>query len=133
MKRKIFLVVKPSKISGVGVFTMTPIAKGAFIPVFGNDPSIFVSLKGRRKEEIRLIKNYCIACGKKYECPRNWHHMEIGWYLNHSRKPNALYRQQKNGELVYYAKRNIKAGEEITIDYKVFGERNKNEIMLPKL
>jgi len=38
--------------------------------------------------------------------------MSIGWYLNHSDSPNAYYANSS-----YYAARNIKAGEEVTVDY----------------
>jgi len=43
--------------------------------------------------------------------------MEFGWFLNHSKKPNAYH---KNYE--YYALNNIKAGEEITVDYNTLEE-----------
>ncbi len=43
--------------------------------------------------------------------------MEIGWYVNHSNTPNAHHLNYK-----YYALRDIKAGEEIVIDYNTLEE-----------
>ena len=50
-------------------------------------------------------------------CPNDFSHMSIGWYLNHSSNPNA---EHKN--YVYYSIRDIKAGEEILIDYNTLEE-----------
>jgi SET domain-containing protein len=39
--------------------------------------------------------------------------MEIGWYLNHSDDPNVYHDEQ----YFYYSLKDIKAGEELFIDY----------------
>ena len=44
--------------------------------------------------------------------PIDFGKMEIGWYLNHSYFPNTFHK-----EYHFYALKDIKAGEEITIDY----------------
>jgi len=40
--------------------------------------------------------------------------MEIGWHMNHSATPNA----HRNTEYDFFALRDIRGGEEITIDYR---------------
>ena len=50
-------------------------------------------------------------------CPKDFGCMEIGWYLNHSKTPNAYHRNYE-----YYALRDIKTGEEITVDYNTLEE-----------
>jgi hypothetical protein len=47
-----------------------------------------------------------------YHCPRDWHRMSIGWYLNHSDRPNVAM----NG-MRARATRAIPAGTELTVDY----------------
>jgi SET domain-containing protein len=45
--------------------------------------------------------------------------MYIGWYLNHSKAPNADWDDDLAG---YVSVREIAAGEEILIDYDLFEE-----------
>lgn len=126
---EVLLMVRPSKISGVGVFTLTRIKKGEFIPLFKNGPARRLSLCGMSDEEKFLIRNYSATeIGKKwFYCPLDWHEMEIGWYLNHSEKNNAYH---PPGIYKYYATRDIAAGEEITINYHL-EEKENGEILPP--
>lgn len=113
-------VLKPSKF-GVGVFTTHDIKKGTSLRLFGDERSggqigsqeRFFSTKDVPKQ----FKDYCIDYGDKLLCPADFGSMPVGWYLNHSKIPNAFHK-----DLDYYALRDIKAGEEITIDYNSLGE-----------
>jgi hypothetical protein len=104
------LILKPSKIAGLGVFTMTPIKCGAKPPLFS------------RKERVKLVrptdadfltKRYCPYDKQMsgYWAPWNFNRMSIGWYLNHSPRPNIHPK-------TFAALRNIKRGEELTVDYE---------------
>ena len=110
-KTRIHLILKPSLIEGVGVFTLTPIKKGDRVPLFEKDNSAIVS----RKENARLPKAYARYhvpdSEEKWWGPEDYHRMSIGWYLNHSATPNVDVADN------YRALRRIAAGEEITIDY----------------
>ncbi|MFW0837647.1 MAG: SET domain-containing protein-lysine N-methyltransferase [Candidatus Komeilibacteria bacterium] len=44
--------------------------------------------------------------------------MHLGWYLNHSKTPTAY----PDDDYKWYTVRDIKAGEEITIDYNLLAE-----------
>jgi SET domain-containing protein len=110
-KRPIHLILKPSLIEGVGVFTLTPIKKGDRVPLFKKDDSTIIS----RRENVRLPQEY-----SRYHVPdrdENWwgpidyHRMSIGWYLNHSTTPNI------DAVDDFVALRRIKIGEELTINY----------------
>lgn len=50
--------------------------------------------------------------------------MEIGWYINHSSTPNVGRRNcpERNGEHRLYTIKDIKAGDEIVVDYNELGE-----------
>lgn len=98
------LIIKPSKIQGVGVFTSEDIKKGKKIPLFYSTDYKF------RKSVSKEEKVYCIRYKKGYAGPYDFNRMSIGWYLNHSRTPNVKTRTWK-------AIRDIGKGEELFIDY----------------
>src|SRR3990167_9644051 len=105
------LVLRPSKIpkAGVGVFTTEVIKKGVEAPLFA---------KGERYKLIKtnkpdfLTKRFCPydKPRKGYWCPQDFHRMSIGWYINHSAKPNISATNWKTTRF-------IRPGEELTTDY----------------
>lgn len=104
-------MLKPSQIHGIGVFAVHDIAKGTKLRLFPRSDKFRVLKKDDKDEQ--FIKTYCVSLGKKrYSCPKDFGRMSIGWYLNHSDSPNAYHKKY-----TYYAGREIKSGEEITIDY----------------
>ncbi len=108
---RIHLILKPSPIDGIGVFTLTPLKKGDGVPLFAADDSKVIS----RRENVRLPKAYSRYhvpdADEKWWGPVDYHRMSIGWYLNHSDEPNI------DASANFTALRGIKAGEELTIDY----------------
>lgn len=108
------LIVKASKIHGVGCFTRVSIKKGEDISdFFGSD------CKFTKREAVKdwlLTSIYCYQDVERggYWGPTNFNRMSPGWYLNHSSKPNV--RTYQDEKLV--ALKSIKAGQELTIDYK---------------
>ena len=99
------LQVGKSKISGRGVFATKDLPGGAFI----------VSMKGR------LVRREYRKRGD-YEGEENFVPVALNWwvdprpplrYINHSCDPNTGFKSPRR----VYALRNIKKGEEITLDY----------------
>lgn len=111
-------VLQPSKIAGVGVFARHGIRKGTKLRLFPGANSRVISLK-KVGEQKNFFDTYCVfdVAEQAYYCPADFGNMEIGWYLNHATKPNAEHRN-----FIYFAKNNISAGEEITIDYGTIEE-----------
>lgn len=110
-----------SKIHGVGVRAICKIKKGA--PIFEGDKSRLVWIEAKKvqrlpKELRRLYEDFGIKKGRKYGCPRSFNALTPAWYLNHSKHPNV--RCDSNYD--FYALRNIKAGEELTVDYSTYSE-----------
>jgi len=109
--------LKPT-LHGVGVFAVNDIKSGTHLWLFRDETAA---------TEARILKNdavppffrqYCVSMeNDMLFCPSDFGHMEIGWYLNHSKTPNASH---KNYE--YYAIKDIMADEEITIDYNTLQE-----------
>jgi SET domain-containing protein len=108
---RIHLILKPSAIDGIGVFTLTPIKKGDKAPLFADDDTKVIS----RQENARLPKAYARYhvpdAAEKWWGPVDYHRLSIGWYLNHSSQPNI------DAAADFTALRAIRAGEELTIDY----------------
>jgi len=108
----------PSKIEGVGIFATHNIKKGGRLLIFPEKEKIrFFSHSQRAsldKLRRKFIDRYCPEDKKGYYCPMSFNSMSTGWFLNHSEKPNAFCDEKYN----YFAKQNIKKGEEITIDYR---------------
>jgi SET domain-containing protein len=103
-------ILSPSKIHGVGVFAVHDIERDTKLRLFARNEK--VKFVGRVPKE--PFGNYCVPClCGRYARPVDFGRMSIGWYLNHSVNPNAIRRDYE-----YYAVRDIKAGEEITIDYR---------------
>ncbi len=106
-------ILKPSEISGVGVFTTHELKAGTqVLPKF--NPKI------RKTNAIpHEFIHFCIFLNEEEcLCPEQFDQMEIGWYLNHSNFPNV--ERKSDGNL--YALRDIGAGEEILMDYNQFDE-----------
>ena len=107
-------ILKPSKIAGVGCFATHAIAKGTRLRVFNGGNRTF-SIKEANNTPV--LKKFCdffgVIDGDKFITAGNFSAMAVGWYMNHCDDFNAHHDEGYK----YFASRNIKAGEEITIDY----------------
>lgn len=113
------LILKPSPISGIGVFATHDIAAGTSLL----RPEHCDTVRTLKIEEVPAeFLKYCVMINA-LECtgPRQFDHMEIGWYLNHSAHPN-IAAEGSDGYYSFKAIRDIKAGEEILLDYNDLGE-----------
>ena len=118
---KVFVRLAPSKIHGVGVVAILPIKKGD--AVFGADDSEMVWVKKSKvrtlpKQIKKLYDDFCVMKNNQYGCPDNFNNLTLSWFLNHSTKPNIA--ADKNYR--FYAIRNIRVGEELTVDYGTFSD-----------
>lgn len=105
------------------MFAIKSIRKGA--DIFGEDDDEIVwiersRLRGLPQEVRRLYEDFCIITdrGHRYGCPRNFNRLTISWYLNSSTNPNVVC----DKDFRFFAKRRIKAGEELTVDYSTYNE-----------
>ncbi len=111
-------IVKPSE-HGVGVFATHEIKKGAHLRLFGDEETFDLRVLERKRSEVPdVFREYCLDRGDTLYCPHDFGRMEIGWYLNHSKTPNAT----RDKDYKWYALRDIQSGEEITIDYNSLEE-----------
>jgi hypothetical protein len=117
----VYTRLAPSPISGVGVFAIRDIPKGK--PIFKPDDDDLVPVKrrltkGLEKAVVRLYEDFCVLKGDTYQCPVNFNKITPSWFLNGSKNPNVA----ADLSLKFYALADIKAGDELTVDYAAYGD-----------
>jgi len=122
----VYTRLQPSQIHGVGVFAIRDIPKGAYVftddePIVWVDKSNVDLLPNALKD---LYEDFSVIKDDKYGCPESFDKLTTSWYLNHSDQPNvAADRHYK-----FHALRDIKTGEELTVDYRTYSEHPKGAI-----
>ena len=112
-------VLKPSTIkgAGVGIFAAHGIEKGTKMALNKEGGEHRVVDK---KDIPEYLHYFCIDLpGGKIKAPKEFNHLWIVWYINHSDKPNVEINEEEN---CYYSTKDIKEGEEILVDYNAFNE-----------
>ncbi len=118
-------LLKPST-HGVGVFAAHDIKINTPMRLFGDANPRRILKKDDIPEEFR---NFCADRGETMICPPDFGYMPHGWFLNHSQNSNTETRggyNEKDG-YSFFAKKDIKAGEEITIDYNNLEETENSK------
>jgi len=110
-----------SRIHGVGVLAICDIPRGTWL-FRGEDERVVWVRRGRIRrlsEELqKLYTDFGMAWGDRIGVPRTLNMLSVGWYLNHSPRPNT--RCDEDGR--FYAVRRIRKGEELTADYRTFSD-----------
>lgn len=111
--------VRPSKIHGLGVFTLVPVRRGA--RVWQLDPGIdqlhpVAWLQTQPEHVRRFVATHCVLSLDKQR------YLVLGdqsMFVNHSLHPNLAPDDDHpvNGEGIVISARDIAAGEELTINY----------------
>lgn len=109
------LVVRPSPIHSVGVFTTTPIRKGRRVVEYSG-PRITPEEADRLYENTSRTYLYGLEDGKTVIDGEG-----LGAYLNHSCDPNCEVEEIK-GRVWLFALRDIAAGEELVWDYNLYDD-----------
>lgn len=109
------LVVRPSPIHSVGVYTSTPIRKGARLVEYDGE-RITPEEADRRYDGVSRTYLYGLDDGKTVIDGHG-----LGAYLNHSCEPNCEVDEIK-GRVWIFALRNIAPGEELVWDYNLYDD-----------
>ncbi|MEY2918516.1 MAG: hypothetical protein RIS73_2230 [Bacteroidota bacterium] len=116
-----YVMLQPSPIAGIGVFAIQDIPKGCrdmFSKPDVNDKWITVS-----KKEVDalpahaqfIVGNYCLYDDENYFIPDDgFKKIDVSLFLNHADTPNII---SINDGDYFEAVRDIKAGEELLLDY----------------
>lgn len=117
------LRVSPGK--GVGVFAIRDIPRGTN-PFVGDAtgtrrvPAAVVDAIGDA-ELRRLYLDFCPLVDGHYLAPSSFNGMPVSWYMNHSDHPNVACDPEVN----FVAARLIRAGEELSVDYRTFSDHGE--------
>ena len=127
MKRKTskaLVLLRPSKIEGVGCFADIMIRKDEIIRVWDGKDSRWVALKeAHASRHADMYKRIGIRSTGGYWVPLDFLRMSAGWYMNHSATPNV---SSDDGDVTYYALCDIDPGEELTMDYRRMDDKHDN-------
>jgi SET domain-containing protein len=127
-----FTRLQPSPIHGVGVFAIRDIPKDKNI--FKDDHSEIVWIDRKdvlmKSGEIRrLYDDFCVLNGDKYGCPDGFNNLTPAWYINEPPKgqePNVVC----GDDYDFFAARNIRAGEELTVKYGTYSDDPESDTAL---
>jgi len=118
----VYTRIKCSPVHGVGVFAIQDMKKGTYVFLENCNVVKFnrkdLSLENKPAEIKRFYEDFCPKDEKEglIYCPENFNFMTISWYMNRDEKnPNMMC--DKN--LDFYALRDIKAGEELLLNYDI--------------
>ncbi len=115
------LILKPSKIEGIGVFANRDLPKGTIVPWDKKERKISIQKAKKNKRLYEKCERFGIEKEKYYVCPKNFLKMSVIWFINHSTKPNM--KRTKRG---FITTRKIRKGKELTIDYRKLDKEINN-------
>ncbi len=114
-----FIRLKPSTVEGIGVFAVADITKGQR-GLFSTDKSEWIKIAKATIETLpehskAMVENFCLYDEAHYYVPEYGFKMvDLVIFLNHADEPNIV--SLNEGE-DFEALRDIKAGEELFVDY----------------
>ena len=106
-----------SKDKGRGAFAKKPIAKGTLVDIAY---IILIPNKDYKKIKKTNLYNYCYIWEDPKHMPafKNAITLSVSQFINHSYTPNLKYLYDYDNEAIEFsAIRNIKKGEELTVNY----------------
>jgi uncharacterized protein len=121
----VYVRLFPSPIHGVGVVAIKDIKKDTLI--FQGDDDDLMWIDNRIIEHLgpeikRLYDDFAVIHENKYGCPDNFNLLTPAWYLNEP-KPGEEANVRANADYEFFALRDIKKGEELTVRYRTYSEK----------
>jgi len=119
---RVYTRLRPSRIHGVGVFAIQDIPENTKLFFDDLDEMVWVSksqIDRLPSEQIKkLYEDFSPLRNDCYGCPRNFNRLTMAWYMNESAHPNVRCDTEYN----FFTLREIKEGEELTVDYSTFSD-----------
>lgn len=110
-----------SRVHGVGVVAIREIPEGELVFSGESEKVVWMSRAAVRRlpPAIRsLYEDFGMIWGEKIGVPPTLNMLSVGWYLNHSDRPNV----EAGDDDRFRALRRIRKGEELTADYRTFAD-----------
>lgn len=115
----VYARIGPSDIHGVGVRAIRDIPAGTLVFQGESERVVWLSRAAVRRlpKAIRaLYEDFGMVSGDRIGVPQNLNRLSVGWYVNHSDRPNV----EAGDDARFRALRRIRKGEELTADYRTF-------------
>ncbi|HEY3286260.1 MAG TPA: SET domain-containing protein [Gemmatimonadaceae bacterium] len=115
----VYARIGPSRIHGVGARAIRDIPAGTLVFRGEDERVAWLSRAAVRRmpTAIRaLYEDFGMVAGSKIGVPPNLNRLSVGWYVNHADRPNV----EAGDDGRFRALRRIRAGEELTADYRTF-------------
>jgi hypothetical protein len=116
-----WVMLRPSKIAGVGVIAVRDIPKGCRTIFSQPDTADDWVMMTRAEVDAlpdasrHMVENYCVYDADHYYVPAaGFKKVDLAYFLNHSAEPNV---QSIDHGACFEALRDIRAGEELFLDY----------------
>ena len=124
MKRRsphegVYARIGRSRVHGVGVLGIRDIPAGTLVFLGESERITWVSRAAVRRlpAPVRsLYEDFGMVWGDKLAVPPSLNMLSVGWYVNHSDRPNV----EAGDDGRFRALRRIRKGEELTADYRTF-------------
>lgn len=113
--------LRPSSIHGIGCFAIIDIPAGTELFPNSSGEMTWVrknELYNLPTEIVKMYEDFGVERGGLMGCPLSFNCLDTSWYLNHSDTPNARCNIEQDYD--FYAMRDIKKGEEITVNYNEY-------------
>lgn len=119
LRDEIYVMLKPSSVHGIGVFSIRDIPKGCRT-IFSSHQGEWIKLPIKEVEQLpehsrNLVETYCLFDEENYFVPGyGFKIMDMVNYINHSSSPNI---QSINDGEFFEALTDITAGTELLVNY----------------
>lgn len=128
LEENIYCRLRPSKIDGVGVFAIRCIPKNTKISktirkikFIGINPKLIFKNARIDRAVKQMVKDFFVIWkGKLYLPNLSLNEIDISFFINHSKKPNVIYKKEE-----FFTLRDIKKGEELTADYRSYCDKRE--------
>lgn len=117
----VFARIGPSRVHGVGVLAVVDIPAHTLVFRGEDERAVWVrrSRVRRLPPAVRaLYEDFGMVDGAWLGVPANLNRLSVGWYVNHSERPNLVAGDDGR----FRSLRRIGAGEELTADYRTFAD-----------
>lgn len=115
----VYARIGASRVHGVGVVAIRDIPAGTLVFRGESERVTWVSRAAVRRLPAglrSLYEDFGMAWGEQLGVPPSLNRLSVGWYVNHSDRPNV----EAGEDGRFRALRRIRKGEELTADYRTF-------------